>query len=382
MSRQKLIIISTVLVDVLGFGIVIPILPFYLSEFGASAVTITVLFSVYSFCAFLSAPLLGALSDRIGRRPVLLLSIFSTSAGWFVFASAAAIPFLFIGRMIDGLAAGNFTTAQSYLVDIAGNDEKERTKNLGIIGATFGIGFILGPMVGGIFSKISHAAPFYLAGSMALINGIFASFFLTESNHHRNTEPLIYNPLLPIRRAITTVSLRFIYLKWFLFALSFVIVQSTFSLFLQKAFGFDSLHSGLIFTALGLMIALNQTVLLHRVWTKYFSNRQLEKIMFAITAVGLTLAATQNVILFFLALPFIGTSQAVYRVVVANEAIGRVQPTMKGEIMGMIASFNTAAMVISPILGGILFEYNISFPIIAGLLFVSSALTLSFKDST
>jgi MFS family permease len=379
MSKQKIIILSTVFVDVLGFGIVIPILPYYLTEFGASAVTITLLFSVYSFCAFLSAPLLGALSDKIGRRPVILLSIASTSIGWFVFAGAVSIPILFIGRIIDGLAAGNFSTAQSYLVDISNNDEKERVKNLGIIGATFGIGFILGPMVGGIFSKISHAAPFYLAGSMALLNGISAFFFLTESNHHRSTKPLRYNPLLPIQRAYRNVALRPLYMKWFFFSLSFVIVQSTFSMFTQQAFGYDSLQTGLLFTALGVIIAINQTLLLNKFWTKYFTNRQLEMIMFIITVIGLVLASSQHLILFYASLPFVGTSQAVYRVVVANEAISRVEPTMKGEIMGTIASVMTAAMVISPIAGGALFEMNISFPFIAGIVFVAAAMVISVK---
>lgn len=382
MSKQKIIILSTVFVDVLGFGIVIPILPFYLTEFGASAVTVTVLFSVYSLCAFFSAPFLGALSDRIGRRPVILLSIFSTSIGWFVFAGALSIPMLFIGRMIDGLAAGNFSTAQSYLVDISKNDEKERIKNLGIIGATFGIGFILGPMVGGIFSKISQSAPFYLAGSMALINGISAFFFLTESNHHRSTAPIRYNPFLPIIRVLRAPLLRPLYIKWFFFSLSFVIVQSTFSLFTQKAFRYDSLQTGLMFTSLGVIIAINQTILLGKFWTKRFSNTQLEMIMFIITLIGLGLAATQNLMLFFLSLPFLGTSQAVYRVVVANEAISKADPTMKGEIMGMIASVMTAAMVISPIAGGALFEQNISLPFFAGMLCVGAAIFVSLKKST
>jgi len=382
MSKQKLIILSTVFVDVLGFGIIIPILPFYLTEFGASALTITVLFSIYSFCAFLSAPLLGALSDRIGRRPVILLSIFSTSLGWFVFASAISIPFLFIGRMIDGLAAGNFTTAQSYLVDISKNDEKERVKNLGIIGATFGIGFILGPIVGGVLSKISHSFPFYFAGGMALLNGISAFLFLEESNYNRNTNKLKYNPLAPLLRVYRTLSLRQLYLKWFLASLSFVIVQTVFALFVQKAFNYNAFQSGILFTITGIVIVINQTLLLNKFWMKRFTNNQLELIMLGMMIIGLLLAATQNIILFFMALPFVGTCQAVYRVVIANEAIKQADPKMKGEIMGMTTSVMTAAMVISPIAAGALFQMNISFPFIAGAFFVVIAFIVSFKNST
>ncbi len=382
MNKQKLIILSTVFIDVLGFGIVIPILPFYLTEYGANAVTITVLFSVYSLFAFLSAPLLGALSDRIGRRPVLLLSIFSTSLGWIVFASAISIPFLFLGRIIDGIAAGNFSTAQNYLIDIANNNEKERVKNLGIIGATFGIGFVLGPMVGGILSKVSHAFPFYFAGSMAFLNGIFAFFFLKESNHNRSIEKLKYNPFNRIINAYNTVSLRPLYIKWFLFSLSVVIVNSIFALFAQHAFFYDSFQTGILFTIIGLIIAINQTLLLNKFWIKHFTYKGLEQTMLSFAIIGLLLAATQNIYLFFFSFLFLGTSQAVYRVVVANSAIQRAEPTMKGEVMGIITSLMIGAMVIIPVTAGALFEENISYPFIIGAIFALSALIFSFKNST
>ncbi len=380
MDRQKIIILSTVFVDVLGFGIVIPILPFYLTEFGASPITITILFSVFSFCAFLSAPLLGALSDRIGRRPVLLLSIFSTSIGWFVFASAVSIPFLFLGRIIDGIAAGNFTTAQSYLVDISKDDEKERVKNLGIIGATFGIGFILGPMVGGVLSKVSHAFPFYFAGGMALVNGISAFFFLKESNHNRNTEKLQYNPFRRILYAYRNLSLRPLYTKWFLFCISVVIVNTVFALFAQHAFHYDSLQTGILFTIIGIIIAINQTLLLNKFWIKHYTYRGLEQIMLVFAIIGLLLAATQNIYLFFVSLPFFGTSQAVYRVVVANSALQKADPMMKGEVMGIIAALMTGAMVVSPIAAGALFQQNISYPFIIGAGFALIAFVMSYKN--
>ncbi len=381
MDRQKIIILSTVFVDVLGFGIVIPILPFYLTEFGASALTITILFSVFSLCAFLSSPLLGALSDRIGRRPVLLLSIFSTSLGWFVFASAVSIPFLFLGRIIDGIAAGNFTTAQSYLIDISKNDEKERVKNLGIIGATFGIGFILGPMVGGVLSKVSHAFPFYFAGGMALVNGISAFFFLKESNHNRNTEKLHYNPFKRILDAYRNLPLRPLYTKWFLFCISVVIVQTIFALFVQKAFNYNSFQTGIMFTLIGVIIALNQLLLLNTFWVKRFTNRDLEQIMLIFAVIGLLLTATQNIYLFLASLPFFGTSQAVYRVVVANSALQKIDPKMKGEVMGIITSIMTGAMVVSPIVAGALFQQNISYPFIIGAIFALIAFVISYKNS-
>lgn len=164
MSPKKIILL-TAFIDVIGISIVIPVLPFYVESFGASAFIVTVLFSVYSLCSFLSAPYLGALSDKIGRRPVLLVSILSTALGWFVFAGAKNLWFLFIGRIIDGLAAGNLPITQSYLTDLA-KDDRERTANLGLIGAIFGLAFVIGPAIGGWLGSISHALPFWTVGAL------------------------------------------------------------------------------------------------------------------------------------------------------------------------------------------------------------------------
>jgi DHA1 family tetracycline resistance protein-like MFS transporter len=361
MKKEKLIIIFTVLVDVIGFGIVIPILPFYVTGFGASATIVTLLFASFSFFAFFSSPLLGAISDRIGRRPVLILSITSTAIGWFVFASAASIPILFLGRIIDGAAAGNFSIAQSYLVDISDNEE-ERTVNLGLIGAMFGIGFMLGPVIGGALATISHSTPFWFAGGLATVNAITAYFFLPETNKRKSEARLNLNPLLPLQRAVRDVELRPLFITWVMFGLANVTSQTVFSLFVSKNFGFDAFVTGLTFTAMGIIVALNQAVLLKRFWLKRFSDATLEKIMLWALIIGVTLFVTRSLPLFVLAILFIGTGQSVLRVVLTSQVAGSADPLAKGEKLGMLSSLMSMCMVIGPIISGPLFEMNDTFP--------------------
>jgi MFS transporter, DHA1 family, tetracycline resistance protein len=383
MQKEKIVVLFTVFVDVIGFGIVIPILPFYVGSFGASPFVITLLFASFAFFSFLSSPFLGALSDKIGRRPVLIASITSTAIGWFVFASATSIPLLFLGRMIDGAAAGNFTVAQGCLIDLA-RDDKERSANLGMIGAAFGVGFMIGPFLGGLLSTVSHSFPFWCAGGLAALNTILAYFFLPETHPRRDARARIsFNPLAPLARAAVNKKLRPYFSSWLFFAVSISAAQSIFALYGQHAFNFDSFRTGLIFTSTGVLAAINQTVLLRRVWLKYFSEAQLEIIMTIMLGMSYLLFGSDVLPLFFLALPLFATAQSVQRVVITSEVTGRVDPLMKGEALGILTSLMAASMVVGPIVGGALFEIHDGFPYFFGglLMAVSLFVTLRFQKS-
>ncbi len=382
MSKEKLIIISAVLTDVIGFGIVIPILPFYVTEFGASASTITLMLATFSFFAFLSSPLLGAWSDRVGRRPVLILSIASTAVGWLVFAGARSVWMLFLGRIIDGLAAGNFTTAQSTMIDIS-KDEKERAANLGIIGAAFGVGFILGPLIGGALSKVSHAFPFWMAGCLASVNALLAFFFLPETHHHRNTHVQInFNPLAPLARAARDAKLRPLYLTWSFFAFAIVTSQSVFGLFVMDIFGFNAFEAGLMFTTIGVIVVLNQAFLLKKFWLEKFSEASLIIFMLILMAVSSLLVSTELLPLFYLSFLGAGTGQAILRVVITSQAAAASDPSRKGETMGILSALMSAYMVIAPILSGYLYEMNRASPYIvsAALLFLGVLFAVKFQQ--
>lgn len=372
MSKTKLIIILTVLLDAIGVGIVVPVMPYYVDSLGISSLAVTLLFAAFSLFSFLSSPLLGALSDRLGRRPILILSIASTAIGWLIFASAKSVWGLLLGRVIDGLAAGNFPIAQSYLVDIA-KDEKERTANIGLIGAIFGVGFIVGPVLGAAMTGFSHALPFWVVGALASLNAIGAFFFLPETNRHTDkTKRISFNPLTPLRNATKDRLLRSRYIVWFLFGLAFSSHQSIFALYLKDNFGYDATMAGYIFAAIGLMFFFNQAVAMKHFWLKHFREAFLEVwslLAFTLSFVMMSLGVKP---IFFLGLAGMATAQSVMRVVISSTAAGLAGKLRRGEVMGVMSSILSFAMIIGPLVAGWLYHLGRTWP------FAFSALALSF----
>ncbi|MFA6992854.1 MAG: MFS transporter [Candidatus Gracilibacteria bacterium] len=379
-QKEKLLIILTVFIDVVGMGIIIPVMPFYVKSFGASDFTVTLLFSVFSLCAFLSSPLLGAISDKFGRRPVLMASIFSTAIGWLVFAAAGNITMLFLGRIIDGIAAGNFSTAQSYLSDIA-KDDKERTSNLGLMGAVFGVAFIIGPAVGGVLSQISHAFPFWIVGILAIFNTIGIYFFLPESHKHLKKDATIsINPIKPLLNAVKDKKLTSRYISWFLFGIAVAIHQSIFALYLYAVFKIDSTGTGTIFTIMGAVMILNQGFLLKNFWLKRFKESSLEVWLFLVGAIGFTVIGIGISWIFVIGLAVMALSQSVLRVVVSSRVSGIAGVEKRGETLGIMASVLSLSMIVGPLLGGALFSYNTGLPFfVAGVAMFLAFLIMNFS---
>src|SRR4249920_69787 len=180
-TRPLLIIFLTIFVNLVGFGIIIPLLPFYAGTFGASPLVIGLLFAVFSLCQLVAAPALGDLSDRYGRRPILIFSLAGTVVSFVMLAVAHSVAMLFVARIVDGLSGGNISTARAYVADIT--EPKDRARAYGIIGAAFGLGFILGPALSGLLARISYTAPIWMAAGLTLVATAMAYFWLPETVH-------------------------------------------------------------------------------------------------------------------------------------------------------------------------------------------------------
>ena len=249
MSRPLLVIFLTVFVNLVGFGIIIPLLPYYAETFGASPVVIGLLFAAFSMAQLVAAPALGALSDRFGRRPVLIFSLIGTVISFVMLAMAQNLAVLFAARVIDGLSGGNITTARAYIADVTGPED--RAKAFGFLGAAFGLGFIVGPGLAGLFAQISYTAPIWAAAGVTMMAVAMAYFWLPETVHRGNA--MSVPPWRAVPEVLGRQHLRPLLIADFVYWCSFAVCTTTFALFASRRFGFDVTETGYVLAAFGML---------------------------------------------------------------------------------------------------------------------------------
>jgi len=248
-SRPLIIIFLTVFVNLVGFGIIIPLLPFYAQTFGASPLVIGLLFASFSLSQLLATPALGVLSDRWGRRPVLIFSLLGTVVSFAMLALAQSLLMLFAARIIDGLSGGNITTARAYIADVT--EPHERAKAYGMLGAAFGLGFIVGPALAGVFSHISYTAPIWAAAAVTVIATAMAWFWLPETVHRGSAATM--SPWRALPDVFSRRQIRPLLMADFLYWASFSVCNTTFALFASRRFGFDVAQTGYVLAAFGFL---------------------------------------------------------------------------------------------------------------------------------
>ena len=366
---------SVVFLDNLGFSIVLPYLFFFASDLGASSFVYGVLLASYSLLSFFFTPIISRLSDRYGRRKILLTTLAISSISYFVFGIGQALWVLFFGRMLAGTTAASVPVAQAYVADVT--SEKDRLKYLGLLGAAAGIAFVLGPAIGGTLSEVfGYSVPSFLASALAFTNFVSAYFLLEEPEKTIDTKKTAFsfsNLKEVLRKRIITLLLS----AYFLFFLAFVFLQASLPPWLQEVFGFGSFQTGLIFFLLGGTSALTQAVLLPKFFSK-LNRSSLILIGITILAFGLcALILAQNLALLLVVAALISFGFGV-QYVTFNTLISLSAPKeAQGGTLGIAWALAALAQIIGPILAVSTFTFGLSVGFNELVFVVSATITLS-----
>jgi DHA1 family tetracycline resistance protein-like MFS transporter len=369
-------IFLVVFIDMMGFGLILPLLPYYAETFGATPLVIGLLVASFAVASLVGAPLMGRLSDRYGRRLILLLSVAGTFAGYLLlgfaqpigtfFANAFGssdvnafiIGTLFLSRMIDGLTGGNITVAQAYISDVT--DESNRSRGFGVIGAAFGLGFIIGPALGGFLSQWGYSIPAFAAACLAFLNLISIFFFLPESltkecrdeNRDHQRPAVTFNAM---KVALNRPKVGPLLLVRFFLMMAFSMFMTVFALFAQHRLDLSSQSTGFVLTYVGLYSVLIQTVGINLL-TKRFKDGSLIVMALWLMLIGyIGWAITPNLIFMLLCiLPLAGGGWIANTII--NSGISKVvAPEEVGGMLGINTSVENITRVISPTVGGLLF---------------------------
>lgn len=381
-TSPLLLIFLTVFIDLIGFGIVIPILPIYAKSptFHASPTAIGLLMGSYSLAQFFCTPLLGSISDRVGRRPVLIFSVLGTSLAFLTMGLAGSFWVLLAARTFDGVTGGNIGTAQAYIADVT--RPEERAKGMGLIGAAFGLGFIFGPAIGGVLShNFGLSSPFYFSAVLALVNAILIYFLLPESLTEKQHGAIHLSAhFRRIWHAVRRPELSRLVLIFFVATLAFGTYQSTFALFAEAQYGYTPDRLGYLFAYAGIIGVIVQGGLVGRL-VKYVAEGVLMVVGFVILAVtffAIPFTHTLTPLLVVLGLMSVGSALASN--LLPAQISRRAGSAEQGSVLGITQSAGSLARFIGPVWGGLLLNhFTPGAPFIACGVLALLALALSWR---
>jgi DHA1 family tetracycline resistance protein-like MFS transporter len=357
-----LFIFITILIDVLGIGIIIPVLPKLILELTGKGLSESsqysgILMASYAVMQFICSPILGGLSDKYGRRPIILASLFGFGLDYILLGFAPTITWLFIGRILAGITGASFTTASAYIADIS-NDEN-RSKNFGMVGAAFGVGFVIGPVIGGILGDIGSRVPFFVAAGLTLLNWLYGYFVLPESLKQENRREFDWrraNPVGSLKSLTKYPIIVGLIGAFFCLQLAGQTHPSTWSYFTMKEFNWTAAQVGYSLSFVGLVVAIVQGGL-NRILNPKLGDRNsvIVGLLFYAAGFGLFAFATQGWMMYIFMIPFgLGgiASPALQSMIVKQ-----IPANEQGELQGGLTSMQSVTTIFGPLLASNLFAY-------------------------
>lgn len=360
MNRALALVYATIFLDVLGLGVLIPILPYYVQEYRTDAMTVGFLSAAFSIAQFAASPFLGALSDRVGRRPVILFNILGSAFAYFLFGFANTLWLLMLARVLEGATGGSISTAQAYIADVT--PPEDRMKRFGLIGAVFGLGFIIGPAFGGFLSTFGLAMPAFAAGTLCFLAAVFGYFMLPESLplEKRATTAMRLadaNPFLKIAQALSRDSIRAILLAIFVVNVSFSGLQSNFSLFTLKRFEMGPQDNAWIFVYIGALSIFMQGVVVRRL------PKTINPVLTSITgligmAVGfLGISLSTERWHLFPAIAVMAFGNGLAAPMLTGLISRRVSDREQGTVLGSSQAILSSTRIVGPLFAGFVFDF-------------------------
>ena len=349
-----IIVFVTVFIDLLGFGIIIPLLPFYAETFGATGFTIGLLATSFSLMQFIFAPIWGRVSDRIGRRPIILLGLLGSCLSYLGFGLASTLTTLFLARIFAGIAGANIPTAQAVVADLT--TPENRAKGMGLVGAAFGLGFIFGPAIGGFLSRYGYSVPAFFASGLSLANFVAAWFLLPESlkPEYRAVERV--GRIAALRAALARPHLPLLLVIGFLVVAAFSGYESTFALFAERTYGFTASSIGYIFAFVGVILVIVQGALVGRV-VKWIGEHHIVPASLALVAAGLLMIpATTSVAALLVASGVMAVGMGFNNPSLMSLISRYSAAEDQGGVMGLTQSLNSLARIVGPMWGGFAFD--------------------------
>jgi multidrug resistance protein len=376
MARSPLTaVFLTVVVDLIGFGIVIPLLPLYAEQYGASGLAVGLLMAIYSAAQLLAAPVWGRLSDRVGRRPVLLVSLVGSTLSYALAAAAPSLAVLFIARLVGGLAGGNISAAQAYVADVT--KPEERARGMGMIGAAFGIGFVLGPAIGGGLVGFGPKVPFLAAALLCGGNLVLTWFRLPEPARHDGGGARRLD-LGALGRALRDPRLLPLLLLSFFATFALANLESTFALMTSRIFRYGNRENAFLFTFIGVTLAVTQGALVGRL-ARRLGEPALIVLGLAMTAVGLFCVPYAQHLWHLLAiLGVFSFGSGIATPSITSQISRTAGADVQGGVLGAGQSMSAFARVVGPAFGGLAFDrLGVPAPYLIGATLMALAWTIS-----